>query len=396
MLSIKFIRENQELIKKSLIKKNSDVDLDEILNIDFKRRTLIQEVETLKANKNAINNKISLKKKENQDCSSLINEMKGISVRIKALDNDLTDFNNILNEKSNYIPNIVHNSVPIGNSEEENVVIKEWGEKPSFLFNPLSHLEIAESLYLLDFKRGAKMSGAAFALYTDRGSKLERSLINYMLDLHTKDHSYTELFPPFLVTGNSPFTTGNLPKFKEDMYYIENDDLYCIPTAEVPITNYYANEVIEELPAESNPRVIFPTPDGDIFTHDMAMELGKSEALIFINGHYKGIDQRIRDELVTNEVSIGDYVLTGGEVAAAILSDAVIRLIPGVISDETSALTDSFQDNLLAPPIYTRPSDYKGWKVPKVLLSGNEKLITEWRERKAIKKTEERRPDLFE
>jgi len=246
MLSIKFIRENKELIKKSLTQKKSDVDLDEILNIDFKRRTLIQEVEALKANKNTINNKISLKKKENQDCSSLINEMKGISVRIKALDNDLSDFNKALNDKKKYIPNIVHDTVPSGSSADENVVIKEWGTKPSFSFPVLSHLEIAESLELLDFKRAAKMSGAAFPLYTDRGAKLERNLINYMLDLHTKAHGYTELFPPFLVTGNSPFTTGNLPKFKEDMYYIENDDLYCIPTAEVPVTNYYANEVIEE------------------------------------------------------------------------------------------------------------------------------------------------------
>ena len=246
MLSIKFIRENKELIKKSLTQKKSDVDLDEILNIDFKRRALIQEVEALKANKNTINNKISLKKKENQDCSSLINEMKGISIRIKALDNDLSDFNKTLNDKKKYIPNIVHDSVPSGSSADENVVIKEWGTKPSFSFPVLSHLEIVESLELLDFKRAAKMSGAAFPLYTDRGAKLERNLINYMLDLHTKAHGYTELFPPFLVTGNSPFTTGNLPKFKEDMYYIENDDLYCIPTAEVPITNYYANEVIEE------------------------------------------------------------------------------------------------------------------------------------------------------
>ena len=113
-------------------------------------------------------------------------------------------------------------------------------------------------------------------------------------------------------------------------------------------------------------------------------------------GHYKGIDQRVREHIITKEISIGDYVLTGGEVAAAILSDSIIRLIPGVISDETSALTDSFQDNLLAPPIYTRPSNYKGWEVPEVLLSGNEKIITEWREQEAIKRTEEKRPDLFE
>ena len=118
--------------------------------------------------------------------------------------------------------------------------------------------------------------------------------------------------------------------------------------------------------------------------------------IILLCGHYKGIDQRVREHIITKEISIGDYVLTGGEVAAAILSDSIIRLIPGVISDETSALTDSFQDNLLAPPIYTRPSKYKGWEVPEVLLSGNEKLITEWREQEAIKRTEEKRPDLFE
>ncbi len=207
---------------------------------------MIQEVEALKADRNSINNKISLKKKEKQDCSSLIDEMKGISIRIKALDNDLNDFNATLNDKTNYIPNIVHDSVPDGDNANDNIVIKEWGNKPSFSFEPKSHLEIAESLNLLDFKRAAKMSGTAFPLYTDRGSKLERNLISYMLDLHTQENGYTELFPPFLVTGNSPFTTGNLPKFKEDMYYIDNDDLYCIPTAEVPITNYYANEVIDE------------------------------------------------------------------------------------------------------------------------------------------------------
>ena len=246
MLSIKFIRENKDLIQNSIQKKNSDTDLNEILDIDFKRRTLIQEVEALKADKNAINNKISISKKENKDCDSLISEMKGISIRIKALDNDLNDFNQKLIQKSAFIPNIVHDSVPVGASSEDNVVIKEWGKKPSFSFKPLSHLEISESLKLLDFKRAAKMSGAAFALYTDRGAKLERSLINYMLDLHTNEHGYTELFPPFLVSSNSPFTTGNLPKFKEDMYYVENDDLFCIPTAEVPITNYYANEVVDE------------------------------------------------------------------------------------------------------------------------------------------------------
>ena len=142
--------------------------------------------------------------------------------------------------------------------------------------------------------------------------------------------------------------------------------------------------------------VIYLSPDGETLNQQICNTLSTYKNIILLCGHYKGIDQRVREHIITKEISIGDYVLTGGEVAAAILSDSIIRLIPGVISDETSALTDSFQDNLLAPPIYTRPSKYKGWEVPEVLLSGNEKLITEWREKEAIKRTEEKRPDLFE
>ena len=142
--------------------------------------------------------------------------------------------------------------------------------------------------------------------------------------------------------------------------------------------------------------VIYLSPDGETLNQQICNTLSTYKNIILLCGHYKGIDQRVREYIITKEISIGDYVLTGGEVAAAILSDSIIRLIPGVISDETSALTDSFQDNLLAPPIYTRPSKYKGWEVPEVLLSGNEKLITEWREKEAIKRTEEKRPDLFE
>jgi len=142
--------------------------------------------------------------------------------------------------------------------------------------------------------------------------------------------------------------------------------------------------------------IIYLSPDGEILNQQICNRLSTYKNLILLCGHYKGIDQRIREHIITKEISIGDYVLTGGEVAAAILSDSIIRLIPGVISDETSALTDSFQDNLLAPPIYTRPSNYKGWEVPKILLSGNEKIIAEWREQEAIKRTEEKRPDLFE
>ena len=193
MYSIKFIRENKELVKDSLLKKKSDVNLDEILDIDFKRRALIQEVESLKADRNTVNNKISLNKKENRDCKSLINDMKNISVKIKALDNDLSEFNNSLNQKLMYIPNLVHKSVPEGSSDKDNKVIKEWGQKPSFNFKPLSHLDLCDSLNLVDFKRAAKISGSAFPLYVDQGAKLERSLINYMLDKHVVQNTYKEV-----------------------------------------------------------------------------------------------------------------------------------------------------------------------------------------------------------
>ncbi|TDI72798.1 MAG: tRNA (guanosine(37)-N1)-methyltransferase TrmD [Bacteroidetes bacterium] len=142
--------------------------------------------------------------------------------------------------------------------------------------------------------------------------------------------------------------------------------------------------------------VIYMTPDGVTLNQVVSNELSLKENLIILCGHYKGVDQRVRDQFVTREISIGDFVLSGGELAAAVLCDSVIRLIPGVLSNETSALTDSFQDNLLAPPIYTRPADYKGWKVPDILLSGHTAKIEEWRENEAIKRTKERRPDLLE
>ena len=141
--------------------------------------------------------------------------------------------------------------------------------------------------------------------------------------------------------------------------------------------------------------IIYLTPDAPTLTQGTSNKLSSSKNLIILCGHYKGIDQRIRDYLITMEISIGDYVLTGGELAAAVLTDSIIRLIPGVISDETSALSDSFQDNLLSYPIYTRPSDYKGWEVPEILLSGNQKLIEQWREDKSLEKTKKIRPDLL-
>ena len=156
------------------------------------------------------------------------------------------------------------------------------------------------------------------------------------------------------------------------------------------------DQVIDELLSHAKPRVVFPTPDGEVFSHEKAMEFSNSENLVFINGHYKGIDQRIRDELVTDEVSIGDYVLTGGELPALIILDAVIRLIPGVLNSSESAETDSFADILLDCPHYTRPESYRGLDSPPVLLSGNHKEIENWKVNKRIEKTRDRRPDLWD
>jgi tRNA (guanine37-N1)-methyltransferase len=152
---------------------------------------------------------------------------------------------------------------------------------------------------------------------------------------------------------------------------------------------------ISKLKSERNyDEVIYMSPDGELFTQSLANQLSLKQNLIILCGHYKGVDERVREHLITREISIGNYVLSGGELAAAVVSDSIIRLIPGVLSDETSALTDSFQDGLIAPPVYTRPAEYKGWKVPEVLLSGHEAKIEQWRQEKALERTKERRPDL--
>ena len=244
MLSLKYITENKEDVNKSLKAKNIDFDLDNLLSLDIKRKSLISKVEKIKSKRNILNKNISELKKNNQNPSDLIDEMKEYSLSIKDIDNNLNVIISNLNNSLLYVPNIIHESVPIGD-ETNNVVVREWGKKPNFDFTIKSHKKLCEINNLVDFKRAINMSGSGFPLYVDKGSKLERSLINYMLDTHT-ENSYTELFPPFIVSSQSPTTTGNLPKFKDDMYYIDKDDLYCIPTAEVPVTNMHYNENLNE------------------------------------------------------------------------------------------------------------------------------------------------------
>ncbi len=243
MLSLKFIRENIDLVKKSTIAKNIDFDFDKLLKDDESRREIIQKVESLKSERNIINKKIALK----ENIEKNIDLMRGVSKEIKSLDSTLNELMKNINNDLLYIPNTIDKTVPIGEDESHNRIIKEWGEKPNFDFDIKGHLELCELHKLIDFKSASKISGSAFPLYTNIGAKYERSLINFMLDVHIEEHGYSEVIPPFIVSSSSPQTTGNLPKFKEDMYYIELDDMYCIPTAEVPVTNIHSNEVLNEL-----------------------------------------------------------------------------------------------------------------------------------------------------
>ncbi len=246
MLPLKFIRENIELVKSKTKSKNNEIDFDIIINLDLNRRQLISTVENLKSDRNSFSKKIGQFKKEGKDVSEVLINMKNTSKEIKELDVQLKEINNKLDNLLLYIPNLFHDSVPIGNTENDNLLIKEWGEIPKFNFKPKDHLELGENLNLFDFKRASKMSGTGFPLYIGKGAKLERGIIQFMLDLHSDEHGYTELFPPFLTNREATQTTGQLPKFEEDMYYIPSDDLFCISTAEVPVTNIHKDEILKE------------------------------------------------------------------------------------------------------------------------------------------------------
>ena len=242
MLSLKYIRDNLDLVEKSIKSKNINFDLEKLLNDDRSRRDIIQKVESLKSERNIINKEIA----SSEDKEKNINLMREISKDIKKLDSDLNILLSKINNDLLYIPNTIHESVPIGKDEKDNKVIREWGNKPDFDFEIKGHLELCEMHKLIDFKSASKISGAAFPLYTQIGAKYERSLINFMLETHINDHEYNEVLTPFIVSSIAPQTTGNLPKFKDDMYYIETDDMYCIPTAEVPVTNIHLNSILDE------------------------------------------------------------------------------------------------------------------------------------------------------
>ena len=246
MYQLKYIRENSDKLAEGLRKRGESGKLEAILELDEKRRVIISEVETLKAERNASSRQIGemIKKGENADNIRL--EVKSIGDKIKGLDDDLKTIESEMDEKISWLPNIPHESVPIGKSEADNVVRKTWGELPNFNHPIKDHVELGKDLGILDFERGAKVAGSGFPLYVGKGAALERALINFMLDLHTKEHGYKEIIPPFMVNRESLFGTGQIPKLEEDMYRCRDDELYLIPTAEVPITNMHREENIPE------------------------------------------------------------------------------------------------------------------------------------------------------
>lgn len=245
MLDIQKIRDNPELVENAVKNKKCVIDIKELLSLDSKRREIIKEVEALKNQRNTFSPQIAVLKKEKKDATELLVKMKEVSDSIKNLDQELNNVNQKIDEIMIRIPNIAHSSVPHGESEKDNVVVFEWGKTPEFDFLLKDHIEIGTALDIIDFPRGAKISGAGFPVLKGQGALLERALINFFLDTHTRKNGYVEIFPPFMVNRASAFGTGQLPKSEEQMYYVNEDDLFCIPTAEVPVTNLHRDEVLE-------------------------------------------------------------------------------------------------------------------------------------------------------
>lgn len=250
MLDLKFVRSNLDKIREMLKNRQYDLDISKFEELDQERRKRLAVLEELRHRRNKVSDKIAAMKKKGEDSSAVISEMKEVSSSIKAMEKELPRFVDELNELLMIIPNMPHESVVVGKDEKDNPVIRTWGEIPKRDFEPLPHWEIGEKLGVLDFSRAAKLAGSRFALYRGMGARLERALIDFMLDIHTKEHGYTEILPPFMVNSASMTGTGQLPKFEEDLFKIKDWDLYLVPTAEVPVTNIHREEILaeEELP----------------------------------------------------------------------------------------------------------------------------------------------------
>ncbi len=246
MLEAKYIREHLEEVRERLATRGQAINLDQFVLIDGERRKTIQEWERLRALQKKVSDEVSKRKREGRDASDLIEEMKKVSQDLKGLDGVIEEKEKTLQDFLLIVPNLPHSSVPVGKDPSDNAEVRRWGDIPKFDFQPKAHWDLGEELGILDFKTGSKITGARFTLYWDLGAKLERALINFMLDLHTREHGYREVLPPFMVNRTTMTGTGQLPKFEEELFKVEGTDYFLIPTAEVPVTNIHQDEVLEE------------------------------------------------------------------------------------------------------------------------------------------------------
>ena len=246
MLEIKFIRKNLPQVQKALDARGQTADLETFKKCDEDRRQILQEIETLRHRRNVVSDQIAEMKKAGQNADALVAEMREVSSKIKELDKSLAFNQEQLDKILLRLPNLAHSSVPIGKDSSENRIIKTVGEIPEFSFDPKPHWDLGHNLGILDFDRAAKITGARFPLYFGSGAKLERALINFMLDVHTTSHGYTETLPPFIVNRQAMTHTGQLPKFEEDLFKLSDWDYFLIPTAEVPVTNIHQGEILHE------------------------------------------------------------------------------------------------------------------------------------------------------
>ena len=247
MLDLGYIRDHPEVVKAAVRDKGEAVDVDAILDLDRRRREFIVETETLRSRRNEASRRVAELKGRGEDASALVAQTRQVGQRIQALDRDLARITEELDRELLRVPNVPMDDVPRGVGPEDNRLVRTWGEVPTFDFEPKTHWDLGAGLGLLDFERATKVAGPHFALFTGAGARLVRGLINFMLDLHTTQHGYTEVFPPFLVNRPAMTATGQLPKLEDDMYVLPRDDLFLVPTAEVPVTNLHRGEILSHL-----------------------------------------------------------------------------------------------------------------------------------------------------
>ena len=246
MLELKFVRQNLKQIETSLENRGESADLESFIDCDAQRKTLLLEIEDLRHRRNVVSDKIAAMKRNKENADNLVAEMRQVADRIKVLDQDLSENEGKINHILFRIPNLPHHSVPIGKDSSENPVINKVGSVPNFDFEPQPHWVLGENLKIFDFETASKITGARFPLYLGAGARLERALINFMLDIHTTKHGYKEILPPFIVNRDSMTGTGQLPKFEEDLFKLQGWDYFMVPTAEVPVTNIHKGEVLDE------------------------------------------------------------------------------------------------------------------------------------------------------